>query len=85
MIRKFYDPLCSASPFLLNGKRILQELGKNSFSSDEQVSAEITEKWDQWENDLKLLENINLDICFKPPGFGRLIDGSLHHSSDASR
>ena len=37
------------------------------------------------ENDLKLLENINLDRCFKLPRFGRLIDCSLHHFSDASQ
>ena len=40
---------------------------------------------DQWKNDLNLLENINLDRCFKLPRFGRLIDCSLHHSSEASQ
>ena len=82
VISKIYDPLGSASTFLLKGKKILQELCKNNFSWDEQVSAEITEEWEQWKNDLKLLENINLDRSFKPPRFGRLIDGSLYHFSD---
>ena len=34
---------------------------------------------------MKLLENINLDRCFKPPRFGKLIDCSLHHFSDVSQ
>ena len=32
-----------------------------------------------------MLQNTNLDRCFKPPRFGRLIDCSLHHFSDASQ
>ena len=39
-----------------------------------------TEEWEQWKNDLKLIENIKLDRCFKQPRFGRLIDCSLHTS-----
>ena len=55
VISKIYDPFGSASTFLLKGKKILQELCKNNFSWDEKVSAEITEEWEQWKNDLKLL------------------------------
>ena len=84
MIIKNYDPLGLASPFLLKEKMILQELCKNNFNWDEQVSAKTIEEWEQWRNDSKLLENINLDRCFKPPRFGSLIDCSLHHFSDAS-
>ena len=84
MIIKIYDPLGLASPFLLKEKMILQELCKNNFSWDEQVSAKTTEEWEQWRNYLKLLENINLDRCFKLPRFGSLIDCSLHLFSDAS-
>ena len=40
MISKIYHPFGLASPFLLKGKRILQELCKNNFSSDEQVLAD---------------------------------------------
>ena len=34
---------------------------------------------------MKLLENINLDRCFNPPRSRKLIDGNLHHFSDASQ
>ena len=39
MISKIYDPLGL-------GKRILEELFKNNFSWDEQVSVETIEEWD---------------------------------------
>ena len=39
------------------------------FNWDEQVSAETIEEWEQWKNDLKLLENINFNRCFKSPKF----------------
>ena len=71
--------------FLVERKKILQELCKSNFNWDEQVSSETIEESEQWKNDLKLSENINLDRCFKPPRFGRLIDCSLHHFSDASQ
>ena len=70
---------------MLKGKRILQELCKNNFSWDDQVSPKIIEEWEQWKNDLKLLENINLDRCFKPPRFGGLRDCNLHHFSETSQ
>ena len=34
---------------------------------------------------MKQLENIKMDRCFKPLNFGKLMDCSLHHSSDASK
>ena len=44
MTSKIYDPIGLAPPFLLKGKRILQELCKNNLSCDEQVSAETIEE-----------------------------------------
>ena len=48
MISKIYHPLGLSLPFLLKGKRIPQELCKNNFSWDQQVSADTIEKWEQW-------------------------------------
>ena len=81
-INKIYDPLGLASPFLLRGQKNLMQ---KKFTWDEQVSAETIEEWEQWKNDLKLLENINFNRCFKSPKFWRLIDCSLHHFSGASQ
>ena len=82
MINKIYDPLGLAPPFLLRGQKNLMQ---KKLTWDEQVSAETIEEWEQWKNDLKLLENINFNRCFKSPKFWRLIDCSLHHFSGASQ
>ena len=78
MISKIYDPLGLAAPFLLKGKRILQELCKSNFNWDDAVSDDIAE-WQKWKKELPLLENLKMERCFKPSKFGKLIDCSLHH------
>ena len=67
-----------AVPFLLKGKRILQELRKINFNWDDAVSDDIAE-WQKWKKELQLLENLKMERCFKPSKFGKVIDCSLHH------
>ena len=84
MISKIYDPLGLTSPFLLTGKGFFKSYARTTLAGMNKL-AETTEQWEQWKNELKLSENINLDRCFKSSRFGRLIDCSLHHWSDASQ
>ena len=85
MISKIYDPLGLAAPFLLKGKRILQELCKSNFSWDDAVSDDYIVEWERWKKELQLLENLKMERCFKPSKFGKVIDCSLHHFPDASQ
>ena len=85
MISKIYDPLGLAAPFLLKGKRILQELCKSNFNWDDVVSDDHIVEWEKWKKELQLLENLKIERCFKPSKFGKVIDCSLHHLSDASQ
>ena len=85
MISRIYDPLGLASPFLLEGKRILQVLCKNDYSWDQPVSEEFIKLWDQWKAELKKLGGLKMNRCFKPQEFGKVKDCSLHHFSDASQ
>ena len=78
MISKIYCSLGLAVPFLLKGKRILQELRKINFNWDDAVSDDIAE-WQKWKKELQLLENLKMERCFKPSKFGKVIDCSLHH------
>ena len=64
MINKIYDPLGITFLVEREKKRIPEQ-----FSWDKQVSAETIEEWEQWKNDLKLLENIDFNKCFKSPKF----------------
>ena len=85
MISKIYDPLGLAAPFLLKGKRILQELCKSNFSWDDAVSDDYIVEWERWKKELQLVENLKMERCSKPSKFDKVIDCSLHHFSDASQ
>jgi len=52
MISQIYDPLGIASPFLLKGKRIIQELCKSNYDWDELVSEDFTKEWNSWKKEL---------------------------------
>ena len=85
MISKIYNLLWSAAPFLLKGKRILQELCKSNFIWDDAVSDDYIIEWEQWKKELQILQNLKMERFFKPSKFGKVIGCSLQHFSDASQ
>ena len=85
VVSKIYDPLGFATPFLLKGKRILQVLCKSNYSWDKVVSDDYIKDWNKWKRQLQLLEELKINRRFKPSKFGKVIDCSLHHFSDASQ
>ena len=42
-------------------------------------------EWLTWKENLPNLEMVYLEICFKPLGFGKVVDCSLHHFLDACK
>ena len=50
---------------------------------DEDIPDDISKKWLKWKENLPNLEMVHLGRCFKPHGFGKVVDCSLHHFSDA--
>ena len=82
-ISSIYDPLGIAGPYLLEGKKILQQIciekGWDDPLSDDQVRS-----WERWKSQISLLENIEFHRCFFPQTFGNIVDISIHHFSDAS-
>ena len=48
------------------------------------VSEEHASAWRQWRKELVNLNNISINRCFKPKGFGNSVHSSLHSFSDAS-
>ena len=49
------------------------------------MSDDYIKDWNKWERELQLLERLEINRCFKPSKFGKVIDCSLHHFSDASQ
>ena len=62
-LTSFYDPLGLASPFILRGRKILQDLCQEGLQWDETVSEMYQKKWECWKNDLIGLEKIELKRC----------------------
>ena len=79
-----YDPLGLAAPFLLKGRQIIQQLCRNRLNWDEPIDERSSYEWQKWKNNLSMVEDIKIHHCYKPRGFERIINYSLHHFSDAS-
>ena len=83
-VASLYDPLGFVAPFLLMGKRVLQEMCRHGTGWDDPLPSELQPVWERWKNDLANLEKITLPHCYVPPGFGQVVRKELHHFSDAS-
>ena len=83
-VSSIYDPLGFASPFLLQGRRILQQLCSDKKGWDEEITPEERSAWERWRGELPGLEALNIRRCFKPKDFGEVVRMSIHHFSDAS-
>ena len=79
-----YDPLGFLAPFILEGKRVLQEMCQRGTGWDESLPRVLKVRWETWMRDLENLERIEIPRCFTPDGFGEVQRAELHHFSDAS-
>lgn len=84
-ISSVYDPLGIVSPVILTGKLILRDLCLQNVDWDDPVPDEILPRWERWRNELPLLENVAVQRCFKPCGFGKVMQSEIHSFSDASQ
>ena len=84
-VSSVYDPLGFAAPFLLQGKLLLQELCQKNMGWDDVLDDDTCSKWEKWRKKLSLLQNININRCFKPTEFGNIVSVSVHNFADASQ
>ena len=78
-----YDPLGIAAPFLLVGKKILQDLCCMKLGWDEEIHEEFCTCWENWRSQLSTLERFSMDRYIKPVDFSTVISRQLHSFSDA--
>ena len=83
-ISSIYDPCGLAGPFLLKGRKIMQLVVGDKKGWEADVSEEHASAWRQWRKELVNLNNISINRCYKPKGFGNSVHISLHSFSDAS-
>ena len=82
MISQIYDPLGFCSPFLLPGRRILQELCRTVKEWDTEIPQDILKKWVKWSSGLKQLEKIRIKRCYT--SLENVESYELHSFCDAS-
>ena len=82
IVGSVYDPFGIVSPFILNGKIILQELCREGLSWDQPISEIKAQEWKNWLTSLKTIESVTLKRCLTPES--RPIVYELHHFADAS-
>ncbi|XP_033099360.1 uncharacterized protein LOC117103009 [Anneissia japonica] len=86
MVSSIFDPLGFLSPYVLNGKKILQHLCTNESDWDQPIPTSVEQKWKQWKDQIKYLNNVRIDRCYKPNLKEPLSikSAELHHFCDAS-
>ena len=62
MVSSIYDPLGMVSPFLLEGRCVMQMLHHNQSAWDDHVDEGIQEKWAKWKCNLNILKDNSLKI-----------------------
>ena len=82
-IGSIYDPLGLLGPFILNGRKILQQITLENSCWDDELTPELYSSWEEWLKDLPKLQSLKIGRCYKPENFNT-VAASLHSFSDAS-
>lgn len=93
IVNSVYDPLGLASPVILEGKLILQELvimgkkvkDKSALGWDDPLPENMNHRWNRWRRALPHLENVSIPRCYHPEGFGPVKRREIHAFADASK
>ncbi|XP_049318702.1 uncharacterized protein LOC125780534 [Astyanax mexicanus] len=83
-VASVFDPLGFLAPFLLLGKKVLQEMCQRGIGWDEPLPTELKPRWESWLSDLENLQKLHIPRCFIPEEMGKVQRTELHHFSDAS-
>ena len=78
-----YDPLGYISPFILQARRIFQQLCRLLKGWDEPLPEDLEEQWGRWLDDLPKIKWFRVPRCINPTDIP-VKRAQLHHFADAS-
>jgi hypothetical protein len=81
-LSKVFDPLGWLSPTTIKAKILCQELWKLKLGWDEELPTAVTEEWNRYQSELKLIEKIQIPRCITAP---KALGFQLHGFCDASK
>ena len=82
-LSSIFDPLGIISPFLLKGKKILQDVVCDGKSWDDPLSEEQRRSWITWRSSLEKLSEVTVARCYSDLSKSS-VKATLHCFSDAS-
>ena len=83
-ISGIHDPVGLAAPFVLPGRKILQQMTTSSAGWDDKRSVEVEKGWEEWRDGVLMLNELLIRRCYRSDEFGCAVDTTLHCFSDAS-
>ena len=83
-ISRIKDALGIIAPFLLPGRKVLQEMTASSVRWDQMLPDDKEKEWGKWKDDLSLVNDLVIKRCYRSSEFGEVVDATLHCFSDAS-
>ena len=83
-ISKVHDPCGIVAPFLLKGRKVLQRMTAESVDWHQTLPENEAVEWGDWREDVLLLNELNIQRCYRSKELGRIVNTSLHCFSDAS-
>lgn len=84
VVASVYDCMGFIASYTIIGRKLLQEICRLGTSWDEPLGPELQGHWSKWVSGLKDLEQLEIPRCFKPSGFGTIVETELHSFCDAS-
>ncbi|KAJ8369662.1 hypothetical protein SKAU_G00096900 [Synaphobranchus kaupii] len=82
-VASVYNPLGFVAPFILLGKKILQQMCRDKLSWDDDLPDDLRPLWEFWLQDRQNLAGVKIKRCYIPSSF-EVQHYELHHFSDAS-
>lgn len=83
-VASIYDPLGFVAPFVLLGKRILQQLCQDKVGWDQSLPDELGRQWERWLQDIRNLPRVRIKQRYIPTHFTDIKKHELYHFSDTS-
>nr|XP_039256379.1 uncharacterized protein LOC120333093 [Styela clava] len=72
------------APVILKARILMQQLCRNNYGWDDEISNSENLLWNRWLEDIPGLENIFMQRCFAPSDFGNIVTRQIHHFADGS-
>ncbi|XP_039268857.2 uncharacterized protein LOC120343903 [Styela clava] len=84
VLSSIFDPMGIVAPVILKARILMQQLCRNNYGWDDEISNSENLLWNGWLEDIPGLENIFMQRCFAPSGFGNIVTRQIHHFADGS-